>query len=340
MKKRSHRLDQMARVYDEEILPIWSQRFGRMLVRGLDLPKKAMVLDVGCGTGYPSLELLKRMDEGGRIIAIDPVGALLDVARKKAGELAGKRIFFRSESPVARLAFADEVYDLVLSNLGLMLLDSQRRAIKEFARVTKLGGRVIITLPLLGTYGEFYDIYREVLTKNDQHEILEELEKHVAKTPDPDRVVSWFEQAGLEQVEVEVEEFSLLFKSSREFFFAPVIEFGPLISWKEVAGKGQTMQEIFWHIKEAIDAYFGNRAFEITVKAGCFRGIRPDTGAEELESNKETKATAAPQADLTPSMPSHPGSRPLDEPGDAVVEVDGDGPALADDFWLEEEDED
>jgi len=39
MKKRSHRQEKMARVYDEEILPIWSVRFGRW------------------GTGYPALEL-------------------------------------------------------------------------------------------------------------------------------------------------------------------------------------------------------------------------------------------------------------------------------------------
>jgi ubiquinone/menaquinone biosynthesis C-methylase UbiE len=320
MKKRSHRLDKMARVYDDEILPIWSQRFGRMLLRGLEVPPKAMVLDVGCGTGYPSLELLRRMDDQSRIIAIDPVGALLDVARKKAGELAGKRIFFRSEAPVAKLAFADEVYDLVFSNLGLMLLDSPRRAISEFCRVCKVGGRVMITLPLQGTYGEFYDIYREVLTKSDLHDVLDRLETHVAGTPDPDAVVGWFEEAGLEQVEVEVEEFSLLFKSSREFFFAPVVEFGPLSAWKEVAGKGETMQEIFWHIKEAIDAYFGERAFAVTVKAGCFRGTRP-AGAVVVADEPEERR------DPTPSEPF------VEEPTPVP-----DGP-ITDNFRLDDEEE-
>jgi len=323
MKKRSHRLDKMARVYDDEILPIWSQRFGRMLLRGLELPERAMLLDVGCGTGYPSLELLKRMDDHSRIIAIDPVGALLDVARKKAGELAGKRIFFRSEAPVAKLAFADEVYDLVISNLGLMLLDSPRKAIKEFTRVTKVGGRVMVTLPLQGTYGEFYDIYREVLTKNDQHDLLERLEAHIAQMPDPDSVVSWFEEAGLERVDVDVEEFSLLFKSSREFFFAPVVEFGPLSGWKEVAGKGQTMQEVFWHIKEAIDAYFGDRAFAITVKAGCFRGTRPDSLAEE----EQVTPTVPARRDPTPSQPA------------AAERQEEEEAPLRDDFKLEEDEE-
>ncbi len=323
MKKRSHRLEKMARVYDDEILPIWSQKFGRMLLRGLDLPEKAMVLDVGCGTGYPSTEILKQM-EAGRIIAIEPIGALLDVARKKVGELSGKQIFFRSESPRSKLAFADEVYDLVISNLGLLDHDDPPRALKEFRRVTKPGGRVAVTLPLAGTYHQLYDIYREVLTKGDQHEVLERLEAHIGKLPEPDVAASWMEDAGLSEVELEVEEFSLLFKSSREFFFAPVIEYGPLAAWKEIAGKGQAMQEIFWQIKESIDAYFHERAFEITVKAGCLRGVREQ---------------AAPAADVVVAADDQDKPRSGEVRTPHGEQETGEAPMIRDDFRLDEDEE-
>jgi ubiquinone/menaquinone biosynthesis C-methylase UbiE len=315
MKKRSHRLEKMARVYDDEILPIWSQRFGRILLRGLEVPEKAMVLDVGCATGFPSLEILKRMDDQSRIIAIDPLGPLLDVARKKAGSLAGKRIFFRSEPAIYKLAFADEVYDLVVSNLGITRLDEPQKAVLEFARVAKNGGMIIITLPLAGTFNEFYDIYREVLTKADQHEVLERLEGHINLMPDADSVVSWMEEAQLVEIDVEVEEFSLLFKSSREFFFAPVVEFGPLSAWKEIAGKGQTMQEIFWHIKEAIDAYFSDRAFEITVKAGCFRGKKP-LQPVLVETEEEPREDATPPEPVTQETESIPDNFRIDDDDD------------------------
>ncbi len=299
MKKRSHRAEKMARVYDDEILPLWSQRFGRMLLRGLDVPPKAMVLDYGCGTGYPSVEILKRMGDSGRLIAIDPVGALLDVARKKAGNLSGKRIFFRSDSLTSKLSFAEDVYDLVISNVALAKLEEPAEVIKEFARVTRPGGRVIVTLPLAGTFGEFYDIYREVLTKNDRHEVLERLEAHIARNPDAEEVSGWFEDAGLTSLDSDVEDFTLLFKTSREFFFAPVIEFGPLSQWKSVAGKGQEMQEIFWHIKESIDAYFGNRAFEVTVKAGCFRAVKPEEAEEPEPEPPEEEEELQPREEIT-----------------------------------------
>ena len=54
--------------------------------------------------------------------------------------------------------------------------------------------------------------------------------------------------------------------------YAPVIEYGPLSDWKDIAGAGQEMQDVFWYIKEAIDAYYDGRPFQVTVKAGCLIG--------------------------------------------------------------------
>jgi ubiquinone/menaquinone biosynthesis C-methylase UbiE len=301
--KRTHKHEKLARIYDDEILPIWSHRFGRMLLRDLTVPPKAMVLDVACGTGYPALEVLRRLDEQSRLIAIDSSSAMLDVARKKlaADKSAARRMFFRTESAYPKLSFANDVYDVVLCNLGLGEMPDPRAALKDFARVAKPGGRVLCTLPLSGTWEEFYDIYREVLVKHDKHETLERLERHLKTYPEPEEVDRWLRSSGLIDTHLEVEEFSLLFRSSREFFFAPVVEYGPLATWKAVAGKGQELQDVFWYIKQAIDAYFGDRAFTVTVKAGCLRGIKPQPGDEIVTSQIEKVepaelAVAAPAA--------------------------------------------
>ena len=276
--KRSLKVEKLARIYDEEIAPVWGARFGKMLLRGLALPDRGQVLDVSCGTGWPTIEILRRMNEGSRLIAIDASSALLDVARRKVadlGPLGKKGVFFRTESPVPKLSFADDVYDLVVCNLGLDEMPSLEVALHDFARVAKMGGEVRCTLPLAGTFQEFHDLYREVLIKHDKHEALERLEKHVAHYPTLDHVDRCLRNANLIG-HVEIEEFTLLFKSSREFFFAPVIEYGPLADWKDIAGGGQEMQDVFWYIKEAIDAYYDGRPFQVTVKAGCIVGKKSD----------------------------------------------------------------
>ncbi|HVK76570.1 MAG TPA: class I SAM-dependent methyltransferase [Kofleriaceae bacterium] len=273
VQKRSHKLEKLARIYDDQIAPVWGTRFGKMLLRNLALPDRGQILDISCGTGYPLIEVLRRKGAGARVIAIDASSAMLDVARRKVADLGppAKGVFFRTESPVPRLSFADDVYDLVLCNLGLPEMPSAKSALSDFARVTKLGGEVRCTLPLEGSWQEFHDIYREVLVKHDKHDALDRLDRQIASYPSVDDCCAWLASAGLEP-EVEIDEFSLLFKSSREFFFAPVVEYGPLSEWKAIAGSGQELQDVFWYIKEAIDAYFGDRAFQVTIKAGCLIG--------------------------------------------------------------------
>lgn len=297
MKRRSLKQDKLARVYDTEILPIWAERFGRLLLAEARVPSNAMVLNVACSTGYPALELLDMMD-GGRIIAIDASSALLDVARSKSEGLSGKRIFYRTEGNKDRLSFDSDVYDLTFTNLGLREIDSPPQvALAELARVTAPGGQVMVTLPLRGTWAEFLDIYREVLTKHDRHDTLQALGEYEDTLPEPEVAIEWLEAAGLKDVDLVVEEFSLLFKSSREFFFAPVIEFGPLRSWKRLAGKGQEMQDIFWFIKESIDAYFGERAFSVTVVAGCLVGRKPEEGEEDEVREEDLPDVPPPNAE-------------------------------------------
>jgi ubiquinone/menaquinone biosynthesis C-methylase UbiE len=306
MTKRDHQHDKMAEIYDAQILPLWSQRFGKMLLRELSLPQKAMVLDVGCTTGYPSLEILRKMDDQGRIIAIDSSPPMLDKARAKAGPLSGKRIFFRSESAMPRLSFADDVYDLVVCNAGLQEFEDPEAAIADFARVCKPGGRVIVTLPLAGTFAEFFDIFREVLVKQDLSDAIDRLDAYLTRFPPLEQAEAWLEDAGLSDVHSQVEQFTLLFKSGREFFLTPVIEYGPLSAWKAVAGKGKQMQDVFWHAKAAIDAYFKGSSFAVSVVAACLRGQKRagESGRLLLDRDDEELTPTGEQKRVTDQMES------------------------------------
>jgi len=295
---RTRQAEKLAKLYDAEVLPIWGKRFGRMMMRELTLPPKAMVLDVVCSTGWASLEILRKMDEQGRIIAIDPRPPMLDEARIKAGPLSGKRIFFRSESALPKLSFADDVYDLVVCNAQLQEFDDPEQAIYDFARVAKPGGQVIATMPLAGSYREFFDIFREVLTKLDRTDAIDALDAYLTRFPPLDQAKAWFEDAGLADVQTDYDTFTLLFKSSREFFFAPLIEYGPLADWKAIAGKGEEMQKVFWDCKEAIDAYFAGSTFAVTIEAACLRGRKVADGQppvhaadESAESTEDTPIT-------------------------------------------------
>ncbi|MCS6913110.1 MAG: methyltransferase domain-containing protein [Myxococcales bacterium] len=273
----------LAAVYESDILPVWGQRFGRLLLRHIELPPKAMVLDAMCATGYVSLALLSRLGDGVRVVAVDPSSAMLDVARSKAaaaGVAQGRRLFFRSEPVEPGLPFASDVFDLVLSNLGLWDVAQPRRLLHEMVRVARPGARVAATMPLWGTFAELFELFSAVLEARGLREAEQRLGAYISSMPSLLEAKSWLVEAGLEQPRVECVPFSLLFGSGRELFFAPLIEYGHLPDWKEAVGPTE-VQEVFWQLKDAIDQQLRPtggapwRPFVLTVRAACLSGRKP-----------------------------------------------------------------
>ena len=57
-------------VYDD--LPLWSAPFGLMLFDTIQYRPDLTVLDIGCGTGFPLIELAGRLGDSCRLVGIDP----------------------------------------------------------------------------------------------------------------------------------------------------------------------------------------------------------------------------------------------------------------------------
>ncbi len=274
IRQQQERAEKLASIYDRDILHLWSVPFGKKLLPHLEIPPKANILDVACGTGYPSLELVKRIDNKSRIIALDFSHEMLRIAREKAGELNGKRIFFK-HGRIEELSFAPGTFDLVVCNCGVLDFADREAGLREMARSAKPGAKVTASFALRNTFREFFDIYFEVLQRFMLYDVAHRLVEHIQKTPDMSEAEYLFTQAGLVDVTVERSEFQLLFPSGREFFFAPLIEYGHLQSWKDVVGRTEHLQPVFWHIKNSIDRYFARRVFAVTTEVAVVTGRKP-----------------------------------------------------------------
>lgn len=52
--------------------PLWSSRFGFLLLDNIKLKPNLTVIDLGSGTGFPLLEIAKRLGNSSKIYGIDP----------------------------------------------------------------------------------------------------------------------------------------------------------------------------------------------------------------------------------------------------------------------------
>lgn len=267
--------EKLARVYEEEVYPLYGQKFADLLTANLTLSPHAHVLQIGCGLGSTTTELLQQMDPEGRLIAVETSPWLIDRARANvAAEPLGRRVFFRAHDLDSKLPFAENGFDYVLANVSLADPTLSASFLPELVRVTKPGGALRVTTPLAGTWREFLDVYRDVLLRLRRDESAVALAAYAESFPEPEALARRCEAAGMGPVVVETTHWELVFRTAREFFYAPVIEFGPLARWKTIAGKGPEMQDIFLAVKEGIDTYFSGRAFAVSVVAGVFSATK------------------------------------------------------------------
>ena len=265
----------LAKVYDDEVLPAYAARFASMILREIDLRPGTRAVEVGCATGHLTRALARRLDRDGHLTALDEAPAFIAEARAKieADSTAHAPVALVARPGIPRaLPVDDQAAELVVSNLAIASAADPPAAVKEAARVLTPGGQLILSAPLRGTWAEFFDLFRDVLREGGRQANLSALDRHIAALPDGAAVTGWLESAGLTKIAIVVERWEILFKSAREFFFAPLVELGPLVRWKELSGKGEEMQDAFFFTKEAIDAYFKGRAFAVTVVGAIVKG--------------------------------------------------------------------
>ncbi|HVU52883.1 MAG TPA: methyltransferase domain-containing protein [Polyangia bacterium] len=263
--------ERLARVYDAEVEPVFGQRFAELVLGAVEARPAARVVEVGCATGALTAELARRFDARSRVSAIDDAPFVAQARARVGGD---PRVTF-TVGPRSPLAAPDASADVAVSNLAAAEGAEPSEAVRELARVLAPGGQAIVTTALRGSWAEFLDIYRDVLLENGTPEGVAALDRHVAAMPDGAAALAWLEGAGLTDVELTVRRWEILFKSAREFFFAPLVELGPLSRWKRIAGRGEDMQDVFFFTKEAIDTYFRGRAFPITIVGAVVRGRKP-----------------------------------------------------------------
>jgi len=268
--------EKRARVYEEEVFPLIGQRLVEHLVDGVPLKPRAQVLQIRCGLGGATADLLRRLDHASRIISLEGTQTLLDRARANvAADQVGRRVFFRLQNLAERLPFGNHAFDLVLANVGLADLARPDEFFADLARVVRPAAEVRVASPLRGTWGEFLDVYRDVLVRLGREDALASLRGYSASFPEAGAVIHQMEQAGFKPVTVRRDHWELVFRSAREFFYAPVVELGPLARWRQIAGKGAEVQDTFLAVKQAIDTYFSGQSFSVSIEAGLFVGQMP-----------------------------------------------------------------
>lgn len=110
----------------------------RAIRRIWKIKNSGMVLDAGCGTGYLS-ELIARRNKAS-------AGIDIDLESLRLAALNAKTVFF-TQADLRHIPFHDTIFQAVVASEVLEHLPEECLALKEFYRVLRKNGELIITVP-------------------------------------------------------------------------------------------------------------------------------------------------------------------------------------------------
>ena len=183
-------LDDVAHAYDKtnDLLSFGqAKRWRKKLTEKVDPQSGEKILDIAAGTGTSSMALKL---PGVEVVAADFSKGMLAEGKKRYPEL--EFVF----ADAMKLPFKNNEFDVVTMSFGLRNVQDRDKALGEFLRVLKPGGRLVICefSRVPGLLGLFYRAYLTL--------ILPPVSRLASKTPDAysylsESIVAWPKQAEL-----------------------------------------------------------------------------------------------------------------------------------------------
>jgi ubiquinone/menaquinone biosynthesis C-methylase UbiE len=150
------------RHYDRGLGPVIFEAYAEETARRTAIWGPRETLEIAAGTGIVTRKLRDALPAGARLTATDLNAPMLDVAREKFRP--EERVSFEVADALV-LPFADNAFDAVVCQFGLMFFPDKDAAHREAARVLKPHGRYLTSVWDAPRYNPFSRIGLEVVER-------------------------------------------------------------------------------------------------------------------------------------------------------------------------------
>lgn len=259
-------------VYDD--LPLWSAPFGHALLNTIEYKENIIALDIGCGTGFPTLEIAQRLGPASTVYGIDPwEEAFYRIqAKMKIYGIANVKLI---KGSAERIPFDDNFFDLITSNNGINNIENCEAVLAEVYRAAKPGCQFIQTFNLPDTMKEFYQVYRNLLEEKNLKKELVLLHDHIHKhRKSADEMGRLLTKIGFKNISVSEDQFIWPFLNGTSMLNYSFIKMYFLESWKQIVSN-QDIDSFFNELELRLNEYAEiNEGLRLTIPFVCINCIK------------------------------------------------------------------
>ena len=238
-------------LYEKYLGSLLFQPYAEVMASRLDGLTQGRVLETAAGTGIVTRALAKALPGDVEIVATDLNQAMLDLA---SGKLQAPNVRWQQADAHA-LPFDDASFDAVVCQFGVMFFPDKQAGFREALRVLKPGGRFLFNVWDSLDRNEVSRIVSEAAGKAFPNDPPRFVERVPFGYFDPDRIRGEVQQAGFENVEIDVVEKVTTAPSAREPATG-LCQGSPLRAEIEARGPDR-LDEVTAQVADALAARFG-----------------------------------------------------------------------------------
>jgi SAM-dependent methyltransferase len=233
----------------------------------------ATIAHIGCRTGFPDNAMTDKLP-GSTIVGVDTSAPALDLARSKASLHSGMRATYQVGDTVPTTLPSDG-FTHALAIHPLCDVDGRARLLAELRRILMPGGQALLALPVRGSYPELNDMIREFALRQDLPNLSKAVDIAAQRRPTIETISEEFENAGLTEVDVDVQLIAVSFNNGREFLEDPIARLMVMPDMRvQLPVEAPILEQALRYVHEAILKYWSEGVFELTVNVGCASGRR------------------------------------------------------------------
>lgn len=240
-------------------LPFWSAPFGFELLNQIQIKKNMQVLDIGCGLGFPLIQLAQMLGKSSTCIGIDPSVASTKRAKFKI-EHQGIENVQIINAIAEEMPFENNSFDLIISNNGLNNVSNFESAIKEIKRVAKKGCQLVFSMNTNQTFSQFYFYLIETLKEFSLDECIELVYQHIdEKRPPVEKISELINSYGFQIQNITYKEFYYRFLDGTSFLDSFFIKYAFIPSWMKILPETNA-KEIMKEVENKLNKYAINNS--------------------------------------------------------------------------------